>query len=144
MHTELRKQAEPADLLYARREWFEVAGSNALIALLQAARAPVVVVIAAVYVDAEQIAFYVAAHRLANIMSLSLLGVSGFASPLVSGYFALKDFSKLQRLAQLSARGSILGAIATALVLIVFGADLLRLRRRVRSRLWVSHGPLMR
>ena len=99
-----------------------VAGGNSLIALLQAARAPAVVVISAVYVDAEQIAFYVAAHRLANIMSLGLLGVSGFASPLVSGYFALKDFSKLQHLARLSARGSIVGAIATGLVLIVFGA----------------------
>jgi len=127
LHTELGQQAGAAEPAHARSEWLATAGSNALIALFQAARAPVVVVISAVYLDAEHIAFYVAARRLANIMSLGLLGISGFASPLVSGYYALQDFSKLQRLAQLAAGGSMSVAMATALVLMAFGAPLLRL-----------------
>ena len=60
-------------------------------------------------------------------MSLGLRGVSGFASPLISRYFALGDFFKLQRLAHLAARGAFAGALATALVLVGFGYDLLGL-----------------
>jgi len=127
LHTELRQRAAGAEPAYARAEWLATAGSNTLIALFQAARAPVVVVISAVYLDAQHVAFYVAARRLANSMSLGLVGISGFASPLVSGYYALKDFSKLQRLAHLAAWGSMLAAMATASVLMVSGASLLRL-----------------
>src|SRR5262245_18484578 len=140
LHTELRKQAGLADLQYAHGDWLNVAGGNALISLFQVARAPVIVVILGIYVDAEQIAFYVAANRLAGIMTLGLLGVAGFASPLLSTYFALEDFAELQRLAHLCARGSMLGAIATALVLIVFGAELLHL---FGNGFEAAYGPLM-
>ena len=127
LHTELNRQAHPAEPVYARTEWRAAACGNVLIALFQAARAPAVVVIAAFYVDAEQIAFYVAAHRLANTMSLGLLGVSGFVSPLVSGSYAMRDFALLQRIARLAASGSMLTAIVTAVTLIAFGMPLLRL-----------------
>jgi len=58
---------------------------------------------------------------------VGLLGLSGFASPLISQYFALADFSRLQRLARLSARGALAGALATGVVLVGFGHDLLGL-----------------
>ena len=111
----------------SRAEWRHVAASNLLISLFQAVRAPLIVVIAGAYVDVQQLAYYVAAQRLANVMSLALLGISGFASPLIAQYFALGDFSKLQRLAHLSARGAFAGALVTALVLIGFGYELLAL-----------------
>jgi O-antigen/teichoic acid export membrane protein len=60
-------------------------------------------------------------------MSLGLLGISGFASPLISQYFALGDFSKLQGLAHSAARGAFIAALAPALVLVGFGYDLLGL-----------------
>ena len=119
--------ADGAARITSRAEWRHVAGSNLLISLFQAVRAPLIVVIAGAYVDVQQLAYYVAAQRLANVMSLGLLGISGFASPLISQYFALGDFSKLQRLAHLSARGAFGGALATALVLIGFGYELLGL-----------------
>ena len=58
--------------------------SNVLISLFQAVRAPLIVVIAGAYVDSRHLAFYGAAQRLANVMSLGLLGISAFASPLIS------------------------------------------------------------
>ncbi len=127
LRLELPKQVLAAPLSYFRAEWLQVAGSNMLIALFQAVRAPLIVVIVGAYLDVQQIAYYVAAQRLANVMSLALLGISGFASPLMSQYFALADFSRLQRLAHLSARGAFAGALATALVLVGFGYDLLGL-----------------
>lgn len=112
---------------YFRAEWLHVAGSNLLISLSQAVRVPLIVVISGAYLDVQQLAYYVAAHRLANVMSLGLLGISAFASPLISQYFALADFSKLQGLAHLAARGAFAGALVTALVLVGFGDDLLGL-----------------
>jgi O-antigen/teichoic acid export membrane protein len=125
LRLELPRQAAASPPCYFRAEWLHVAGSNLLISLFQAVRAPLIVVISGAYLDAQQLAYYVAAHRLANVMSLGLLGISGFASPLIAQYFALADFSKLQRLAHLAARGAFAGALATALVLVGFGYDLL-------------------
>ena len=112
---------------HVRGEWFQVAGSNLLISLAQAVRAPLIVVISGAYLDAQQLAYYVAAHRLANVASLGLLGISAFASPLISKHFALADVSQLQGLARLAARGAFAGALATALVLVGFGHGLLGL-----------------
>ena len=58
---------------------------------------------------------------------MGLLGISGFASPLISQYFALSDFAKLQRLARLAARGTLGAASVTAVLMIAFGNELLRL-----------------
>jgi O-antigen/teichoic acid export membrane protein len=112
---------------FHRREWLGVAGGNALISVFQAARAPLVVVISGFYVDPQHIAFYVAGQRLANVASLAPFGISGFASPLISQYFALSDRTRLQRLAHLAARGALGGSMLIALVLFVFGRELLRL-----------------
>ncbi len=112
---------------HARGEWLQVAGSNLQISLAQAVRVPLIVVIAGASVDAQLLAYYVAAQRLANVASLGLLGISAFASPLISQHFALGDFSGLQRLARLAARGAFAGALATAFVLVGFGHDLLGL-----------------
>jgi len=127
LRLELPRQVLTSPRCYFRAEWLHVAGSNLLISLFQAVRAPLIVVISGAYLDAQQLAYYVAAHRLANVMSLGLLGISGFASPLISQYFALGDFSKLQGLAHVAARGAFAGALATALVLVGFGYDLLGL-----------------
>jgi len=127
LRMELPEQARAAAPRYLRREWVDVAAGNALISFFQAVRAPLIVVISAAYVEPQHIAFYVAAHRLANIMSLGLLGISGFASPMIAQYFALADFARLQRLAHLSARGALIGALVAALVLMGFGYELLGL-----------------
>ena len=111
----------------ARGEWLQVAGSNMLISLAQAVRVPLIVVIAGASVDAQQLAYYIAAGRLANVASLGLLGISAFASPMISQHFALADFSRLQALARLAARGALAGAVAAALVLVGLGHDLLAL-----------------
>jgi len=112
---------------YRRREWLSVAGGNALISFFQAARTPLVVVISGGYVDAQHIAFYVAGQKLANVASLALFGISGFASPLISRHFALADVPRLQRLAHLAARGALAGALLIALVVAGFSEQLLRL-----------------
>src|SRR5688572_9125009 len=114
LRLELPRQVPTSQTCFFRAEWLHVAGSNLLISLFQAVRAPLIVVISGAYLDAQQLAYYVAAHRLANVMSLGLLGISGFVSPQISQYFALADFSKLQRLAHLAARGTFAGALATA------------------------------
>ncbi|MGC1816751.1 MAG: polysaccharide biosynthesis C-terminal domain-containing protein [Casimicrobiaceae bacterium] len=124
---ELSRQARDASPRFLRQEWARVAGSNMLISLFQAVRAPLIVVIAGAYVDSRQIAYYGAAQRLANVMSLGLLGISGFASPLISQYFALSDLANLQRLARLAARGTLGAASVTAVLMIAFGNELLRL-----------------
>jgi len=127
LRLELPRQVLTSSPSYFRAEWLHVAGSNLLISLFQAVRAPLIVVISGAYLDPQQLAYYVAAHRLANVMSLGLLGISGFASPLISQYFALADFSKLQGLAHSAARGAFVAALAPALVLVGFGYDLLEL-----------------
>jgi O-antigen/teichoic acid export membrane protein len=127
LRRELPAEAATSSPRHHRREWTGVAGGNALIALFQAARAPLVVVISGAYVDPQHIAFYVAGQRLANVVSLALFGISGFTSPLISRYFALSDRPRLQRLARLAARGALGGAMAIALVLVVFGRQILRL-----------------
>jgi O-antigen/teichoic acid export membrane protein len=124
---ELPWPALTAPPAYARAEWLQVARSNLLISLAQAVRVPLIVVISGAYVDAHQLAYYVASQRLANAASLGLLGVSAFASPLISQYFALADLSKLQGLARQAARGAFAAALATALVLVGFGHELLGL-----------------
>jgi O-antigen/teichoic acid export membrane protein len=86
-----------------------------------------IVVIAGAYLDSQHLAFYGAAQRLANVVSLGLLGISGFASPMISRYFALSDLARLQQLARLSARGALGGAVITALILVGFGRELLGL-----------------
>lgn len=123
----LPRQVAGCPPLHAGPEWFHVAGSNVLIALFQAVRAPLIVVIAGAYVDSRHLAFYGAAQRLANVMALGLTGISAFASPLISEYFALSDFASLQRLARAAARGALCAALFTALVMIVFGRQLLHL-----------------
>jgi O-antigen/teichoic acid export membrane protein len=127
LRKELPHELHAASPRHHRQEWAHVAGSNVLISFFQAARAPLIVVIAGAYVDSHQLAFYGAAQRLANVVSLGLLGISGFASPLISRYFALSDFARLQQLAQLSARGALGGALVTATILVAFGAQLLGL-----------------
>lgn len=124
---ELPEQIRTAPAHYRRQEWIQVAGSNVLISLLQAARMPMIVIMAGAYLDSRELAFFGAAQRLANVASLGLLGISGFASPLISQYFALSDFGKLQRLAQLSARGALGGALVIVFVLVLFGNQLLQL-----------------
>ena len=123
----LPRQVAACTPLEVRPEWLHVAGSNVLIALFQAVRAPLIVVIAGAYVDSRHLAFYGAAQRLANVMALGLTGISAFASPLISEYFALSDFASLQRLARAAARGALGTALITALVMIVFGHPLLHL-----------------
>jgi O-antigen/teichoic acid export membrane protein len=127
LRRELPRQVHAAPLHHHRQEWVHVAGSNILISFFQAVRAPLIVVIAGAYIDSQHLAFYGAAQRLANVASLGLLGISGFASPLISRYFALADFAKLQRLAQLSARGALGAALVIALALLGFGDKLLSL-----------------
>lgn len=123
----MRAQVPDANSRFLRREWLSVAGGNALIAFFQAARAPLIVIITAAYVDAQHIAFYVAGQRLANLASLALFGVSGFASPLIAQRFALADFAQLQRIAHLAARGALGASLVTAVVMVGFGRDLLQL-----------------
>jgi O-antigen/teichoic acid export membrane protein len=127
LRRELPRQVQASPPRYLRQEWVHVAGSNVLISLFQAVRAPLIVVIAGAYVDSQHLAFYGAAQRLANVMSLGLLGISGFASPLIAQYFALADFASLQRLAHLAARGALGVALMTALLMMGFGNELLRL-----------------
>jgi O-antigen/teichoic acid export membrane protein len=74
LRLELPRQVPTAPPSYFRAEWLHVAGSNLLISLFQAVRAPLIVVICGAYLDPQQLAYYVAAHRLANVMSLGLLG----------------------------------------------------------------------
>lgn len=127
LRVELPRPVLTSPFCHVRAEWFQVAGSNLLISLAQAVRVPLIVVISGAYLDAQQIGYYVASHRLANVASVALLGISAFASPLISQYFALADFSRLQGLARLAARGAFAGALATAVVLVGFGHDLLGL-----------------
>lgn len=124
---ELARQVPACRPLLARPEWLHVASGNALIALFQAVRAPLIVVIAGAYVDSRHLAFYGAAQRLANVMSLGLTGISAYASPLIAEYFALSDFAGLQRLAHVAARGALGTAVVTALLMIAFGSQLLHL-----------------
>jgi len=112
---------------HARREWAGVAAGNFLIAACQAARAPLIAVMAGAQVEAQQLAYFVAASRLANVMALGLTGISGFAAPLISRYHALAQRAGLQRLAHLCARGALAVALAVALVLAFFGRELLAL-----------------
>ena len=127
LRSALPRQLHDVAGVHHRQEWLHVAGSNVLISFFQAVRAPLIIVIAGAYVDSHQLAFYGAAQRLANVVSLGLLGISGFASPLISRYFALSDVARMQQLARLSARGALGGAIVTALVLVGFGNQLLGL-----------------
>jgi O-antigen/teichoic acid export membrane protein len=127
LRTTLPREVQASPPRFLRQEWVRVAGNNMSILLFQAVRAPLIVVLAGAYVDSQHLAFYGAAQRLANVVSLGLLGISGFASPLIAQYFALSDFSRLRHLARLSARGALGGAAVTALVLLGFGDELLRL-----------------
>jgi len=124
---QLRARVPPASPSYALRSWGDVASGNLLIALLQAARAPLVVVIAGAHVDAPQLGFLAAALKLANVAALGLTAVTGFASPLVARHFALGDTASLQRLGQLAARASFGLALLVALVLALAGEPLLGL-----------------
>lgn len=108
-------------------EWAGAAGSNLSIALLQASRAPLVVVIAGAWVDPGQLAFFVAASRLANGVGLGLTGISGPASPMIASLHALGDRRGLRRLAAVSAGGALAAGAAVALVLLLFGRELLGL-----------------
>ena len=125
LRRELPEEARASGPRYRRREWVDVAGGNALISFFQAARTPLVVVISGAYLDSQHIAFYVAGQKLANVTSLALFGISGFASPLVSRHFTLGDVPRLQRLAHLAARGALAGALLIALVVIGFSRTLL-------------------
>ena len=127
LRLELPAQVRASSPRYAHREWADVAAGNALISFVQAARTPLIAVIAGAYVEPQYLGYFVAAQKLANMVSLGLTGISGFASPLIAQYFALSHFSKLQRLAQLSARGSLGGALVVALVLMGAGHALLGL-----------------
>jgi O-antigen/teichoic acid export membrane protein len=126
----LLRRELPGDLpqpAYLRRQWLDVAGSNLLIAACQAVRAPLIVIIAGAHVDSHVIAYYVAAQRLASVTSLALLGISGFAAPLMAQQFALTDVAALDHLARLAARGAFAGALLPALLLVGFGHQLLGL-----------------
>lgn len=108
-------------------EWAGAAGSNLSISLLQASRAPLVVVIAGTWVEPGQLACFVAASRLANAVGLGLTGISGPASPMIASLHALGDRSGLRRLALVSAGGALTAGAATAGVLLLFGHELLSL-----------------
>lgn len=123
----MRAWVPPAAPDYASRSWGDVASGNLLIALLQAARAPLVVVIAGAHVDAPQLGFLAAALKLANVAALGLTAVTGFTSPLVARHFALRDTANLQRLGQLAARASFGLALLVAVVLALAGEPLLGL-----------------
>jgi len=127
LRKQLSREVSACPPLYERGAWLHVAGSNVLISLFQAARAPLIVVIAGAYVDSQHLAFYGAAQRLANVLSLGLIGISAFASPRISEYYALSDFANLRRLTRASAYGALGVATATALLMIGFGTQLLRL-----------------
>jgi hypothetical protein len=127
---------------YARREWAGVAGDNLLISLLQATRAPLIVVIMAPQVGPQHLAYYVAAARLANVMLLGLTGISGMATPQIARHFALSDHAALQRLAHWAARGALVSAAVVAAVLVVLGTTAARpLRTRLRIRVHAAAGP---
>lgn len=126
------RAATPADARAAHpeesgREWREVATTNFLIALFQAARAPAIVVIAGAYVESQQIAFYGAAQRLAAVASTGLLGLSGYAAPLIARCHAMGDVEGLRRVAMRSAIAGIATALPAALVLLAWGGTLLAL-----------------
>jgi O-antigen/teichoic acid export membrane protein len=127
LRKELPREVSASRPRYDRRSWLRVAGSNLAIALFQAARTPLIVVIAGVYVNSQHLAYYGAAQRLANVMSLGLIGISAFASPLISKYYALSDLANLRRLTRVTARGALAAALATAILMIAFGIQLLRL-----------------
>jgi O-antigen/teichoic acid export membrane protein len=127
LHRRLPRQLRECAAQRERRAWLDLAGSNLLIAVCQAIRAPLIIVIAGAYVDSRHLAFYGAAQRLANVMSLGLIGISAYASPRFSEYFALSDFASLRRLTRVAARGTLAAALVTALLMIAFGRSLLAL-----------------
>jgi O-antigen/teichoic acid export membrane protein len=57
----------------------------------------------------------------------AFIGISAFASPLISEYHALSDFANLRRLTRVTAWGALAAALAAALLMIGFGTHLLRL-----------------
>jgi len=124
---QLSRRPRDAPPQFERRAWLHVAWGNLLIATFQAARAPLIIVIAGAYVEAQQLAFYGAAQRLANVMSFGLIAISAQAAPRISGYFAVSDVDGLRRLARVASRGALAVALATALLMSVLGPQLLRL-----------------
>jgi O-antigen/teichoic acid export membrane protein len=106
-------------------EWAAAAGANLSISVLQAARAPLVVVIAGAWIEPVQLAGLVAASRLANVAGLGLTGLSAPASPLMASLHAVDDRQGLRRLALVSAGGTLAFGVALTLPLSLFGHSLL-------------------
>ena len=122
LHPPALRAAEPQR---HQGEWAAAAGANLSISVLQAARAPLVVVIAGAWIEPVQLAGLVAASRLANVAGLGLTGLSAPASPLMASLHAVDDRRGLRRLALVSAGGTLASGLALTLLLALFGHSLL-------------------
>ena len=110
-------QADRSD----RNLWLAVSWPLFLLSLFQEATNQIDLILLGILSDAESAAYFAAATRLASLTTFGLVAVAAVTAPAIASAFHRRDNADLAGLAKLSARLSLVFAVAIAVPLLVFG-----------------------
>jgi O-antigen/teichoic acid export membrane protein len=112
---------------YRHRAWLRSAWPLALAAGMQVLSSNTDIIMLGFFEPADQVGIYRAAAQCAALVGMSLIAINQVVAPEFAALHARGDKERLQRVATGASRGILLMAAPAALILIVFGDEILRL-----------------
>ena len=112
---------------YDLPKWLGVALPMLLTAVFQIANRRAGILLAGVFLHAEQVGIYAVDNRLAQVLDLASSAMSLSLAPIVSQLVAEKRMDALQQTVSLATRGMVLLTVPAGIVLLVAGRPLLSL-----------------
>lgn len=113
--------------VYRDREWLSVAAPFLLIIGLSMISSRIDVIMLGMLSEIENVGIYSAASRVADVVVFGLVSANAIAAPMIARLHATGRHEELQRIVRLAAKGIFLLTLPIALILLIFGHQILGL-----------------
>lgn len=113
--------------VYRDREWLSVAAPLLLIVGLNMISSRIDVIMLGMLSEIEHVGIYSAASRVADVVVFGLVSANAIAAPMIARLHSTGRHEELQKIVQLAAKGIFLLTLPIALILLIFGHQILGL-----------------
>jgi len=117
----------PAATADERRRWLTVAAPMFMIGVAQLSLARLDTLIAALFVDAREVALYAAASQVAIVVSFGIHAINTVVAPRIAAAYATGDRARMQALVRTSARAVFVYTVPVFAVVLLWGDRILGL-----------------
>lgn len=113
--------------VYRDREWLSVAAPLLLIVGLNLISSRIDVIMLGMLSEIENVGIYSAASRVADVVVFGLVSANAIAAPMIARLHSTGRHEELQKIVRLASKGIFLLTLPIALVLLIFGHQILGL-----------------